>query len=49
MFNSVKLREPQAVAHDAAGTLYIADTDNHRIVKMPLSGQVSSFVGSGAC
>ena len=38
---------PTAVVLDAAGNLYIADTNNHRIRKVGLDGNISSFAGTG--
>jgi len=38
---------PTAVVLDAAGNLYIADTNNNRIRKVGLDGNVSTFAGSG--
>ncbi len=29
------LNNPQGVAVDTAGTLYVADRDNHRVLKLP--------------
>jgi len=40
------LSQPRGVAVDAAGDLFIADTGNHRVVKIASSGNVST-VGSG--
>ncbi|MBZ5672989.1 MAG: IPT/TIG domain-containing protein [Acidobacteriia bacterium] len=38
---------PTAVVLDAAGNLYIADTNNHRIRKVGTDGNISTFVGTG--
>lgn len=37
---------PQGVAVDAAGTIYIADTNNHRIRKVGLDGVMTTVVGA---
>ncbi len=44
---STELYVPDGVAFDRAGNLYIADSWNHRIRKVPPSGTVSTFVGNG--
>ncbi|MFK0174102.1 RICIN domain-containing protein [Streptomyces sp. NPDC090306] len=45
--NSARLDSPREVAVDSAGTLYIADTDNHRIRKVTADGQISTVAGTG--
>ncbi|WP_213803524.1 Ig-like domain repeat protein [Granulicella sp. dw_53] len=40
------LNHPAALAVDASGTLYIADTDNHRIRKIS-GGTITTIAGSG--
>jgi uncharacterized protein (TIGR03437 family) len=39
---------PQAVCVDRSGTLYIADTANHRVLRAPVSGVVANAAGNGA-
>lgn len=41
------LHSPQRVAFDAAGNLYIADTNNHRVRKVTPAGIITTFAGSG--
>lgn len=42
-----QLNGPVGVAVDAAGTLYIADTGNHRIRAVDLSGNITTIAGTG--
>ena len=42
-----RLRLPLGVAVDSAGTLYIADTYNHRIRKVTSDGIISTVAGTG--
>ena len=44
---NARFRSPWDLVQDAAGTLYIADRDNHRIRKMTKDGKVTTFAGSG--
>ena len=41
------LMNPGGVAVDAAGTLYIADTDNNRIRKVTTAGVITTVAGNG--
>jgi uncharacterized protein (TIGR03437 family) len=43
---SAQLNGPQGVAVDAAGNLYIADTQNHKVRKIS-GGVIGTFAGSG--
>lgn len=45
---SAPLYSPMAVAVDSTGTLYIADTSNHRIRKVSADGTISTLAGTGA-
>lgn len=38
---------PTAVALDGSGSIYVADTQNHRIRKINSAGMISTFAGSG--
>lgn len=44
---SATFNGPQGVAVDSAGTLYIADTDNHRVRKVS-GGTITTAAGNGA-
>ena len=44
---SVKLSGPSGLAIDDAGNLYIADTKNHRILKVTTGGMISTVAGTG--
>jgi uncharacterized protein (TIGR03437 family) len=41
------LNEPQGVAKDAAGNVYIADYGNHRVRKIDTSGTITTIAGNG--
>ena len=43
-----QLNTPSACSTDSAGNLFIADTANHAIRKVSLSGAISTVAGSGA-
>ena len=42
-----RLNNPNGLALDAAGNLYIADRDNHRIRRVDPDGIIATFAGSG--
>lgn len=42
-----QLNHPQGLAVDAAGNLYVADTYNHRIVRIHPHGRISLVAGTG--
>ncbi|MEU6174987.1 RICIN domain-containing protein [Streptantibioticus parmotrematis] len=44
---SAQLNRPQALAVDATGGLYIADSNNHRIRKVAADGTISTVAGTG--
>ena len=44
---SAALNSPWGVAVDAAGNLFIADTDNNRIRKVALDGTITTLAGNG--
>ncbi|HEY9899370.1 MAG TPA: IPT/TIG domain-containing protein [Pantanalinema sp.] len=43
----ITLDSPEGVAVDAEGNLYVADTENNRILKVALGGAVSTVAGNG--
>jgi DNA-binding beta-propeller fold protein YncE len=44
---SARFQDPESLAFDSSGKLYVADVGNHRI-RAITGGQVSTFAGSGA-
>ncbi len=44
---AAQLREPNGVAVDGSGNIYIADTNNHRIRKVDSGGAITTVAGSG--
>jgi uncharacterized protein (TIGR03437 family) len=42
------MRSPAGLAIDSAGTVYIADTGNHRVRKVTSDGKISNVAGIGA-
>ena len=45
---SAQLSEPEGVAVDAAGNLYIADTANQRVRKVSVGGVITTVAGTGS-
>ena len=43
----ITLLKPNAVAVDAAGNIYLADTFNHRVRKIETSGLITTVAGTG--
>jgi sugar lactone lactonase YvrE len=46
---SAEFRDPFGVAVDAAGNLYIADSESQRIRKVDTSGNITTVAGNGVC
>jgi len=44
---NARLNAPQAVAVDAAGNLYIADSGNYRVRRVTANGQINTVAGNG--
>src|SRR5262249_45294370 len=44
---NAKIFKPQAVAVDAAGNLFIADTGNFRVRRVTRDGVISTYAGNG--
>ena len=44
---AARLNYPNGVAVDGAGNLYIADSDNHRIRRIDVSGTITTIAGTG--
>jgi hypothetical protein len=44
---SAALANPTALAADAAGNIYIADANNHRVRLVDTSGNITTFAGNG--
>lgn len=44
---AASLNGPRAIAIDAAGNLFVADANNHTIRKIDLTGNVTTFAGTG--
>lgn len=44
---STSLNQPQGLAWDAAGNLYIADTDNQRVRRVAPDGTIATVAGNG--
>ncbi len=45
---AAQLRQPRGLAIDASGTLYIADTGNHRVRELLANGMIVAFAGTGS-
>ncbi|MBI2384441.1 MAG: hypothetical protein HYV14_00350 [Elusimicrobia bacterium] len=43
--STLRLKRPAAVAVDAAGSIFVADTGNHRVLKLSPAGQVMLDIG----
>ena len=45
--NTAKLYNPEGIAVDNAGNVYIADASNHRVRKVDLAGKITTIAGNG--
>lgn len=45
--SSARFSSPRGIAMDGAGNLYVADSANHAIRKITMSGDVTTFAGNG--
>lgn len=45
---TARLNRPAGLRLDAAGNLYVADTDNSRVRKIDTAGTITTFAGNGA-
>ncbi|MFJ1792167.1 NHL domain-containing protein [Kitasatospora griseola] len=45
---SAELSGPRAIAVDSAGTLYVADAQNHRVRRITADGRITTVAGTGA-
>ena len=45
--SAAQFSAPQAIAVDGSGSVFVADTLNHRICRISANGQVSTLAGSG--
>jgi sugar lactone lactonase YvrE len=44
---AARLNDPKDMTTDAAGNLFIADNENHRIRRVSVAGTISTFAGNG--
>jgi sugar lactone lactonase YvrE len=45
---TVALRGPGGICTDRTGTLYVVDSSNHRVLRIPVSGVVQKVAGNGS-